>query len=61
MLKHLIQRVLYSLMGSKHRRPYHNRYSSSAHKHYGHRPPHGGRHGHYGNGYYKNKYSSYSS
>ncbi|HUC92123.1 MAG TPA: hypothetical protein VMS09_08855 [Paenibacillus sp.] len=64
MLGHFIKRILYSLMGSKHRHPHYNRYSSSAHKHHGHRPPHSGHHGHhghYGNTYYKNRYSSFSS
>ncbi|WP_169087794.1 hypothetical protein [Paenibacillus sp. PL91] len=55
MLKHLLKRLLYSLMGRK--RHSHRHYSSSDY-HNGHRPY---NRPHRGHGYYKKKYSSYSS
>ncbi|WP_176707789.1 MULTISPECIES: hypothetical protein [Bacillales] len=53
MLKHLLKRLLYSLMGRKQHR--HRRYSSSDYRNSQYRRPHRGH------GYYKKKYSSYSS
>ncbi len=64
MLKHLINRLLHSMTGRSHYKGgYYKKYSSSAHKYYGHghhRPPHYG-HNKYGSPYYKKKYSSFSS
>ncbi|MGM0882214.1 MAG: hypothetical protein ACQEXQ_14390 [Bacillota bacterium] len=65
MIRHLIKRFLYSLTGRKHQGYYH--YSSSDYKK-GHFHPHNRPpqyppqgHQHYGHGYYKKKYSSFSS
>lgn len=55
MLKHLLKRLLYSLMGRKR---YGHRYSSSDYNN-GHYRPH--NRPYQGHGYYKKKYSSYSS
>ena len=62
MLKHLLNRLLHSVSGRSRHKGYYKRYSSSAHKYYGHhpRPPHYG-HNKYGSPYYKRKYSSFSS
>lgn len=61
MIRHLLKRLFYSLMGRKnHRR---NHFSSSDYRRGYNRPPHypppGQRN--YGHGYYKKKYSSFSS
>ncbi|MBW7476022.1 hypothetical protein K0T92_14850 [Paenibacillus oenotherae] len=57
MFKYLIKRLIYSLMGRKHRPQHH--YSSSAYKHrYPHNYP---PQQHYGHKRYKRRYSSYSS
>lgn len=55
MLKYLLKRLLYSLMGRKRRR---HHYSSSNYNHGNYRPHNRPRYGH---GFYKKKYSSYSS
>lgn len=56
MIRHLLKRLLYSLMGRKHQSRRH--YSSSDYNN-GHYRPH--NRPHRGHGYYKKKYSSYSS
>ena len=59
MLKHLLNRLLHSVMGRKNH-GYHHYSSSNYKKGYNHpinRPPYSPK----GHGYYKKKYSSYSS
>ncbi|TYP70714.1 hypothetical protein [Paenibacillus methanolicus] len=69
MLKHMLKRFVYSLMGNKHygQHGHRHHYSSSDYKHGYHRPPRQPHYPppppnhHYGHGHYKRKYSSFSS